>query len=1038
MEAMLKSHETVYTDHLTLILGSGSGTTDVHWNFEVFPSQNKYAWNESDMHRAVSCLRSIIGPPLKETIHEEQLHIISPETGSFLCVTGLCNIQRYCSTENPSLGGRPEWIRQTILASDTFPDKYLHFLRSCVYEEHRLTSDNETTVRNEMIGKTLKNYVLKKRICFEDTQSHICYEIHIIKQVPDEKATMVQSSVHVYPSHYKFIVSFPSLLSSPSYKQDIPLTLKKLVEHGVRLLKMLSNEPVLTNKDQRLAVLAGYHELLQTKMQNASSNEFFFFNPKPVTLERINLIDPDENEKNGIPTYGIVSVLKGYTVTDKADGERMLLYIHTDRYAYLINNILEVKNTGLKVNNARYVQTLLDGEFIYAHQQKNDTDRDVFAIFDIYFFHAEKVMDLPLMDAFKPGYSHTGRPSRPRGFKLDTRLEYMKQFADAGIWDFSQSNCDVIVKEFYDGDDAAKIFHACNVILNKPNQRYDIDGLIFTPKALPVLSYYPKRTVRITQSLRWNRVFKWKPPHMNTIDFLVKELDASVIHKDGKTYKSFTLLAGHNVDRNLNISIEKALRLMYDDSPEAQQELDDFGSDYRPHPFSSVLNAHEDMHIAYVEVDANGFMRASNGDIIKDDSIVEYAYDTAGEHEAMGYRWQPLRVREDKTRIYRSTEDKSKSTANDMSTARNIWRSIHEPVSESMITGNEIVPNAMPNNKVDRILGMDNTYYARDIPRFHLLSFNMLEFHNKVVKKNLYDRPPENKRGRLLELACGQVGDLSQWMSSNYKLVVGIDLVKHNVVNADSGCYARVLKRLQKAKKEGKKLDFPTMAFIVGDCGKDLTHLDSGAIDDDESKEVAQWIFRGKGPSYIKDKFKCANSTSFDVVSCQFAIHYFWQNKEMLRTFLKNVSHFLTSGGHFLCTFMDGETVHESFRDIKRNFNGAIVNKGVSHKTVSWAIEKKYETYKDDDVFGKAIDVYLQNTNQTIQEYLVNFKELQKIALEYGLSHEDADSEMFSRTLDQYRDSTERNVRRQVDSILMDNAQTRFLGFNRWAVFKKM
>ena len=56
-----------------------------------------------------------------------------------------------------------------------------------------------------------------------------------------------------------------------------------------------------------------------------------------------------------------IPYLKNYSVTDKADGERNLLYIHTNNKVYLINNRLKIKYAGLKHKDAK---TIIDGEFI--------------------------------------------------------------------------------------------------------------------------------------------------------------------------------------------------------------------------------------------------------------------------------------------------------------------------------------------------------------------------------------------------------------------------------------------------------------------------------------------------------------------------------------------------------------------------------------------------------------------------------------------------------------------------------------------------
>ena len=58
----------------------------------------------------------------------------------------------------------------------------------------------------------------------------------------------------------------------------------------------------------------------------------------------------------------------------------------------------------------------------------------------------------------------------------------------------------------------------------------------------------------------------------------------------------------------------------------------------------------------------------------------------------------------------------------------------------------------------------------------------MTTFHNLGIKDMLYLFP--EKRNSLLELACGQAGDLSRWIKGDYNFVFGIDYAKDNIYMA--------------------------------------------------------------------------------------------------------------------------------------------------------------------------------------------------------------------------------------------------------------
>ena len=83
---------------------------------------------------------------------------------------------------------------------------------------------------------------------------------------------------------------------------------------------------------------------------------------------------------------------KNYTVTDKADGERYILYTHSDNRVYLINNRLNIKYTGYTHNMK---DSILDGEYITKDKYGNKLN--MFLIFDVYYLKGKNVSKYPLM-----------------------------------------------------------------------------------------------------------------------------------------------------------------------------------------------------------------------------------------------------------------------------------------------------------------------------------------------------------------------------------------------------------------------------------------------------------------------------------------------------------------------------------------------------------------------------------------------------------------------------------------------------------------
>ena len=102
-------------------------------------------------------------------------------------------------------------------------------------------------------------------------------------------------------------------------------------------------------------------------------------------------------------------------------------------------------------------------------------------------------------------------------------------------------------------------------------------------------------------------------------------------------------------------------------------------------------------------------------------AIVEFNYDKRIIKFQLIIDGTFLRVRDDKTRLYRKGE--ISKTMNDLNIAINVWRSIHNSITNAMIIGNQDTNiNKIYNNTTDKILEADDVYYSRAIPRESLLS----------------------------------------------------------------------------------------------------------------------------------------------------------------------------------------------------------------------------------------------------------------------------------------------------------------------------
>lgn len=971
------------------------------WNFE-FKNASAESWSPAVFNRAWANMRT--RKHLHEKVHDEILMVVTEEgdhSGLTLEIDGVPNITRYCHYETPSCVPHI-WKRVVAVSRDTLPEELPIIIVSSVNETHEVNIDDDP----HDWDVSQRYYILHKKFVYEDDK--VEYTLSMKRTSQEPSMSMSSSGVTSAPISYEFSMKCKRDINDPS----------NVLENIVMFMQCIMDENVAITKQHQQDVIAGYTALIKTKMvegrRRDDNNNTFFFAPKPITMEKMHVIDPAIG-------YGVMSVQSGYTVTEKADGERYLMYIHKDSYAYLINNTLDVRATGIKVTSAKLNSTLIDGEYILADKRSDDKQSDLFMAFDIYFLGGESVMDLPLME---------DDPNKASRFKK------LMELINSGMWETStDSYLDIDFKKHFAAEGSA-MFDVCKDILTTKKFPYEIDGLIFTPKSLPVFGYYPKRPVKVTENVKWDRVLKWKPSDQNTIDFLV-EIDpqprANPVTKE--PYAVVKLYTGYNATQWESITIMEGLRMRYD--KEYASKMRNMGEVYKAKLFTPISYYEKGVEEAHIPL-RNGVLTAINGDIINNKTIVEFAYDPKGSVD-VSRRWTPLRVREDKTRIFQRTGKLSK-TANDLTVATSIWRSIHNPVTTAMITGvDKATTKDVPDELEERLLGVDDTYYAREVPRQHMLSVHMLNFHNQGIKRMLYER--SKSRDALLELACGMAGDLPRWRDAHYRFILGVDLVRDNIVHPREGSYARVMKQKRAVMMNVGGIEkpmYPDIVFAIGDCALPL-HDGSAAQDiDEESRKVLRLVYKKESiPNTPYLRFVAGKAArGFDVVSCQFAVHYFFKDEESLHGFLSNVSVNLKKGGIFIATFMDGDRVHGLLDSSPR---GVAEGRKLDGTVVAWAIVKRYTD--NAAKFGKLVDVYLENTNRLITEYLVNLDTLTEYASRYDLDL--VESNLFSYTFSELKANmpADPSSRTCLDNDILeldqDEVQKQFSFLNRWVVFKK-
>lgn len=839
---------------------------------------------------------------LKPLINKEVLDINTDKER--ITLTRIDDMEKYQNKKFDDISNEYNAIHsKTLINKDNYNILDIFQARINLKEEKSKDIDHDKLIDILSDQQKIKKYRLKKRISFSDDKNRWRYDLTLVK------------------SSNKF---FNLIDQDISYEIEIEAlnkninSLKPFINSIYQLYAIIYNDiyPVTdSEKDNALLSIENF-----SKIKFVKNN---FIGPKPITLERKNIL---------MPKPGVITIQDDYAVTEKADGIRTILFIDNNGKSYLINNSKKVYYTGVSFLNIK--GTIIDGEFVI--KGKNNELIELFAIFDIYFYNEKNVSNYPLID---------------ENNKNKDRLYYMKQFVKDCNNKFIFS---LYLKPYKSG---LNIFNVCSQIINSVEAPYKTDGLIFTPKNLPVGSNFKEEHSNLNGKT-WFRNFKWKPEHLNTIDFLIKFSDTTIqlINTNSSKIQILNLYVAYNKFKNINCNywIFTPINLIINEY-----------YNYDNNTIEKLFippDEKEDICKSYIQIDNNNKIYTIEGQIIQNNSIVEFFYDDT---KPDGYKWCPLKNRDDKTLIYHK-ENQIQNTANYWDTAINIWKTIKFPVSEDILTNEKY---AYENIAIEP----DYYYYDNYMPRDSYAIKNMNKFHNNV-KRQLINDFCKNSHS-LMDIACGKAGDLDKWISADIKKIYGIDLFKNNIEISDDSAYSRTLKRLLEDKKINLHHDKNTWVYFTIDASQKINESYSYKHTD---KEVFDVLYGIKKNNEKKSNYWKYCVEPFDNISCQFAIHYFFKCSDSLDNFIYNVDKHLKSGGHFIGTCFDSTLIKKKLKTVD-HIKGCYKNKTL------WQINKKYNDDTLDFSYGETISVYIESVNQFIDEYLVNFDILEKKLLKYNI-----------------------------------------------------
>ena len=690
------------------------------------------------------------------------------------------------------------------------------------------------------------------------------------------------------------------------------------------------------------------------------------------TSKRTNLIGPQpvSMDLDVLLPENPYSILKGYVVTEKADGIRAQLLITNEKIGYLITSRMNIIHTGLRFENISGIW-LFDGEYIT--QNKNGDDIRLFMIFDVY--HAA--------DSGKEGtypnhaYTYPWLSKEKKGISRSSILHDFKINANITPIDNDKDSIRIGYKMYLEGpktlkqDKKDKTKYTNLTGMGKISRKiwkardtyeYNIDGLIYLPMYLSVNSMN-EGEIQNKIGGTWTINYKWKPEYENSIDFkvkIVKQKTRGGLLRDKITSST----KDGEIFRCKQVQLYVAYNKLDDPKYDYCWEI---LSDQKKKPQNEQLFLN-DSNLATCNIPlSNGKMICQRDKVeIKENMVLEMLYNPDNEE---GMNWLPLRHRYDKT------------SANRFDTAENIWKTIQNPVTEELMQGKGL--DTVQDKIQEVVEEKDQHRYYIDTAASIDSDIPLRDFHN-YIKSKLISAICSigNQQISILDTSIGQGGDINKYLRSKNRIsfLLGLD-ISSNIQGAARRFY---LSKLQK----------PKAMFIQYDTGENIQD-GSGFKGDkiERNQKLMNILFHNtmKMPKELKEiqsNYKELGKKGFSIISSQFSIHYYFENELKLRSYLKNISDNCKKGGYFIGTCYDGKKIFQALDDqdrieMKDDFGNKV-----------YSIEKKYtiddfEYRKDDwsNLFGQEIEVEMSSIGQPIIEYLVNFELLFELMKEYGFQY---------------------------------------------------
>lgn len=160
------------------------------------------------------------------------------------------------------------------------------------------------------------------------------------------------------------------------------------------------------------------------------------------------------------------------------------------------------------------------------------------------------------------------------------------------------------------------------------------------------------------------------------------------------------------------------------------------------------------------------------------------------------------------------------------------------------------------------------------------------KFHNFIKTQLIINSCIKINAKNLLDVACGRGGDLQKWLNDkiNLKYILAFDYHKESIYNSikKGDSFDGAIARFQNIKNNYKRkmpfINFKQLNLLDNNILSKINNIDSNKL--------------------------------YDIVSCQFALHYFCENDDILDNTLYVISQKLRKDGLFIGTATDGDLIN--------------------------------------------------------------------------------------------------------------------------------